>query len=124
VLLFFATRLHRLLATFAPFNYNNNRMKAWVTIVCFYILLISATPCCRDNNHADDDTCRTELPQTDCSGLCSPFCLCNTCEGLTIILAFDDIQLSQAADSPEHTAYTLPIYCSPSPEGLRQPPQS
>ncbi|MDR2087442.1 MAG: hypothetical protein LBP72_09770 [Dysgonamonadaceae bacterium] len=93
-----------------------------------YILFISATPCCLDNHPVDDD-CRTEQPDSgdrsheDCPGICSPFCLCNTCGGFTVIHSLTGIQLKIQTLSQSVVAYMLPIYSSLSPEDLGQPPR-
>jgi hypothetical protein len=120
--------LHKTFITFAVFNSENNRMKFWTTIVCTYILLISVTPCCR-NNHIADEGCRLEQqdsgerPHTDCSGICSPFCLCDTCGGFMVIQFFTGFQLKQQEFSKANLSYPGSIYHSPLLKGIWQPPQ-
>jgi hypothetical protein len=64
-----------------------------------------------------------EHSHADCSGICSPFCLCDTCGGFMVIQFFTAFQLKQQEFSKANLSYPVSIYHSPLLKGIWQPPQ-
>ena len=76
-------------------------MKAFGFILAFYIMLLSAVPCCAFDNCPDEkattaQTGQHESGDDDNCGSCSPFFNCATCASVTI-------DLQQASAEPATT---------------------
>jgi hypothetical protein len=111
-------------------------MKFSAIILCICISVVSVTPCCLDNIGTDvGGYAMTEQPagdsgshshsrsDADCSGICSPFCLCSACGGFTIALFIVDIQSVPQKFSETNIFSPSLIYLSPSLGGVWQPPR-
>jgi hypothetical protein len=102
-------------------------MKFLATLLCVYILFVSAMPCCH-NNETDRYSHQTEQQATDsgshsdCSGMCSPFCACHTCGGFTVILPAYYCQPEQEFSKADYN-FPPTIYSLFLPEGIWQPPK-
>lgn len=74
-------------------------MKILYFILSLYVLVLSISPCCEDNNCIDNDhLLKTEQSDNsqhdnDCKGNCSPFYTCNTCVGFIITKTNDNLTI-------------------------------
>lgn len=103
-------------------------MRILAILLSVYIVLLSAAPChCEldaithdDHTEQHDDGAASH----DCSGACSPFCLCNACTGFTNKTFYSYFQLKTPEYVPlGHTLYLSQTYSSPFLQGIWQPPR-
>jgi hypothetical protein len=103
-------------------------MKFLATLLSVYILIALTSSCCCDYLVSDSGS-QTEqheaghLPQDNCHGVCSPFCLCAACAGFTVELVFPHNQIKPEEISSELSVYPQQICTLPSLTGIWQPPQ-
>jgi hypothetical protein len=113
-------------------------MKFSAIILCICISIVSATPCCFNDTGRDaGGYATTEQPAGDsgshshshshadanCSGVCSPFCLCGACGGFSVTLPVAGIQPVPQKFSKVNIFLPSLTYLSPSLEGVWQPPR-
>jgi hypothetical protein len=106
-------------------------MRFFATLLSVCFLVISTNVCCDDFGIADDGwRYQTEQHEHsgdsshDCLGVCSPFCVCGSCAGFTVVPYFSDFQLKPMAFSKENISYLSKTYLSSSLKGVWQPPKS
>ncbi|MDR2384793.1 MAG: hypothetical protein LBD80_03895 [Tannerella sp.] len=104
-------------------------MKFLATILCIYISVISAMPCCFDNIETDSHEYETEQQtagndsHADCSDdACSPFCICNACGGFAVALPLYEYLPEQRFSTCYHHFFP-PVYSFLLPERIWQPPR-
>jgi hypothetical protein len=82
-------------------------MKICGYILAFYLILLTAVPCCAVDNCPDDKIAQTEQHENgddDC-GSCSPFFSCEGCSGASV--AYQPVQFEFICylSSPNYTSY-------------------
>jgi hypothetical protein len=87
-------------------------MKIAGYILAFYLVLLSAVPCCAIDNCPDDPTeiNSAQGEEEDC-GTCSPFFSCEGCAAATIAFEAGTLGIPAIKVSPVYAAYlqiTLP----------------
>jgi hypothetical protein len=103
-------------------------MRILAILLSVYIVMLSASTCRCDYAGTGQDY-RTEQHDAgaashDCSGDCSPFCLCNACPGFTDKTFSGYFQLKIQEYVPrENTLYLAQLYLSPLLQGIWQPPR-
>ncbi|MDR0415237.1 MAG: hypothetical protein LBH84_07490 [Prevotellaceae bacterium] len=102
-------------------------MKFLTTILCAYILLVSAAPCCFDGElsgygvPAEQQSTGADS-HSDCSDMCSPFCICNTCGGFSVMLS-TCVCLPEQEISAVCYSFFPATYSFLFPKGFWQPPR-
>lgn len=82
-------------------------LKLFGFILAFYLVLLSAIPCCAFDNCPDDKTEQTENHQPgdeDC-GNCSPFFSCEGCAVATIVCEPARFELHPITQKAVYTVY-------------------
>lgn len=81
-------------------------MKSLGYILAFYLLLLSAVPCCAVDNCPDEKTEKSSAQgeERGC-GSCSPFFSCEGCAAATIAFEPADLAIAAIKISPVFAAY-------------------
>ena len=82
-------------------------MKCAGYILAFYLILLSAVPCCTFDSCPDDKTeqANTHEPGNDDCGNCSPFFSCEGCATATIAFEPAELKITPIIISSVYTAY-------------------
>jgi len=89
-----------------PFRLSLQAMKFAGYILAFYLILLSAVPCCAVDNCPEDNMEKSSAQgeERDC-GSCSPFFSCEGCAAATIAFEPAALEIAAIKVSPVYAAY-------------------
>lgn len=102
-------------------------LKLLSLIFAFYILLLSAAPCCMadecteeyEQTHSEADDCKDEK---ETNKTCHPFTICGSCPGFTISTGVQTLETPVFLNKPVYTGF-IPFYFPQMLSSFWQPPK-